>query len=68
MQKANQDQIYLLLVNSPVPLSTNEIAKKMNIDWHTAKKRLDFLVKSGRIYEKTVNKNLTLYWHKPIFE
>ncbi len=68
MQKVTQEETYLLLKNAEKPLSTNEVAKRLNVDWHTAKKRLETLCKNNKIYEKTINNNLTLYWDRPIFE
>lgn len=68
MQKVTRDEVYRLLQDAEEPLSTNEIARKLNVDWHTAKKRAEVLLKTRKIYCRSLNKNLTLYWYKPIFE
>ena len=65
--KSGQDEIYNLLRNSSEPMSTKAIAEKLNIDWHTANKRLEILVKNNQIYKKRWKSNLTLYWDRPIF-
>jgi len=65
--KSTQNDVYNLLRNSNVPLSTKAIAEKLNIDWHTANKRLQILLKNDQIYKVVWKSNLTLYWDKPIF-
>lgn len=49
------------------PLSTKAIAEELKIDWHTAKKKLEVLANSKKIYRKKWKKNLTLYWDRPIW-
>ena len=65
--KVSQDEVFNLLRNSNEPLSTKAIAEKLNIDWHTANKRLEILVKNNQVHKKRWKANLTLYWDKPIF-
>ena len=48
------------------PLSTNEIAERMDVDWHTANRRLETLVKQGKVHRSDVSNRLTLYWDEPI--
>lgn len=48
------------------PLSTNQVADKLGVDWHTAKKRLDRLVKKDRAHRSKVSDRLTLYWDREI--
>lgn len=55
-----------LLRESGSPLSTNEVAKRLDVDWHTAKKRLDRLEEQGKITRKEWRSNLTLWWDKEI--
>ena len=55
-----------LLITSDQPLSTNEVANQLDIDWHTAKKRLDVLVDNGAVHRSDVSNRLTLYWDREI--
>ncbi len=55
-----------VLERSDQPLSTNAVAEELDIDWHTAKKRLDNLVDDGRAHRSRVSNRLTLYWDREI--
>lgn len=58
--------VLTLLHRSDRPLSTNEIAEELDIDWHTAKKRLDLLVDQDKVDRSEVSSRLTLYWDREI--
>lgn len=60
------NRVLQLLHRSDRPLSTNEIAAELDIDWHTAKKRLDTLLDEGKIDRSEVSNRLTLYWDREI--
>ena len=66
-RKITQDDVYNLLKNSGEPLSTKAIAERLEVDWHTAKRRLDKLVDAGKVHKKNWKANMTLYWDNPIF-
>lgn len=38
-----------------VPVTTQDVAKELGVDWHTAEKRLQKLIKTDRIKRKTVS-------------
>lgn len=58
--------ILAILETAEKPLSTNAVAEKAEIDWHTAKKRLDRLVKQRKAHRSEVSNRLTLYWDREI--
>jgi predicted ArsR family transcriptional regulator len=58
--------VYELLQESESPLSTNKIAERLDVDWHTAKKRLDRLLEEEKVHRKQWGDNLTLWWDKEI--
>lgn len=55
-----------VLDNSDRPLSTNEVSDRLEVDWHTARKKLDKLVKEGKAHRSEVSNRLTLYWDREI--
>ncbi|MDY6762000.1 MAG: hypothetical protein SVY41_03050 [Candidatus Nanohaloarchaea archaeon] len=55
-----------VLKNTDRPLSTNEVADEMDVDWHTARKRLEVLVDQGDAHRSVVSNRLTLYWDREI--
>lgn len=55
-----------ILRKTDKPLSTNQVADELGVDWHTAKKRLDRLVEKDRAHRSTVSDRLTLYWDREI--
>lgn len=55
-----------LIERSEKPLSTNEVAESLGVDWHTARKRLDSLVEKKKINRSKVSNRLTLYWDREI--
>ncbi|MDY6777487.1 MAG: hypothetical protein SVU32_02380 [Candidatus Nanohaloarchaea archaeon] len=57
---------FTVLEESPKPLSTNEVADRLDVDWHTAKKRLELLREEGKVYRKAWQRNLTLWWDREI--
>lgn len=59
-------EILRLLRESDRPLSTNRIAAEAEVDWHTAKKRLDALVRENQVHRSEVSNRLTLYWDREI--
>lgn len=59
-------QVARVLENADQPMSTNAVAEKLDIDWHTAKKRLDLLVDQGRAHRLEISNRLTLYWDREI--
>ncbi|MDY6768692.1 MAG: helix-turn-helix domain-containing protein [Candidatus Nanohaloarchaea archaeon] len=59
-------QVYRVLEQADRPLSTNEVAEELGVDWHTAQKRLDALVDSGAVHRSEVSNRLTLYWDREI--
>lgn len=59
-------RIRLILEEADQPLSTNEVADELGVDWHTAKKRLDKLVTQGEAHRSEVSNRLTLYWDRDI--
>jgi predicted ArsR family transcriptional regulator len=56
----------VILQEADRPLSTNEVAEQLDVDWHTAKKRLDALVKKQQVHRSEVSNRLTLYWDQEI--
>ncbi len=60
------DDIRRILHEADQPLSTNEIAERAEVDWHTAKKRLDVLVTEGTAHRSDISNRLTLYWDREI--
>ncbi len=58
--------IMSVLEDADQPLSTNQIAEACDIDWHTAKKRLDRLVDKQRAHRSRISDRLTLYWDREI--
>jgi len=44
----------VILQEADRPLSTNEVAEQLDVDWHTAKKRLDALVKKQQVHRSEV--------------
>lgn len=60
------ERVLTLLQQSDRPRSTNEIADELDIDWHTAKKRLDKLVEQEKVHRSRVSDRLTLYWDEEI--
>lgn len=60
------ERVRSLLHEADKPLSTNQVAEELDIDWHTAKKRLDKLVDKEQAYRSTVSDRLTLYWDREI--
>ncbi|MFB6295130.1 MAG: hypothetical protein ABEI97_05190 [Candidatus Nanohaloarchaea archaeon] len=59
-------EVVRVLERAERPLSTNEVADRVDIDWHTAKKRLDTLVDDGAVHRSEVSNRLTLYWDRKI--
>jgi len=55
-----------LLRESGSPMSTKAVADRLDVDWHTAKKRLDSLEERDTITSKRFQQNLTLWWDKEI--
>lgn len=66
-RKITEEDVYRVLKESDEPLSTKKISEELEVDWHTAKRRLDKLVDSGKVHKKRWKANMTLYWNKPIF-
>lgn len=62
----DQDLTLHVLQEAEQPLSTNAVAERLEIDWHTAKKRLDRLVQQDKIDRSEVSDRLTLYWDREI--
>lgn len=62
----SKERTLAILHRSDKPLSTNQVAERLDVDWHTAKKRLDTLVKEKKIYRSDVSDRLTLYWDQEI--
>lgn len=60
------EQIHEILRESESPLSTNEVAERLDVDWHTAKKWLDVLVEEGKVSRLEWKRNLTLWSDKDI--
>lgn len=60
------DDTQRVLENAERPLSTNEVAEELDVDWHTARKRLATLVDTDRAYRSEVSNRLTLYWDREI--
>lgn len=58
--------VYDLLRESGSPLSTKAIADRLDVDWHTAKKRLDRLEEQGKVHRKDWRSNMTLWWDKEV--
>lgn len=67
MTELNKKSVLKVIKNSDQPLSTKKIADNLEVDWHTAKKKLDKLEKTDNIYKVKWRTNLTLYWDRPIF-
>lgn len=61
-----RDRALLVLQESDKPLSTNEVADQVGVDWHTANKHLNTLVEKGRIHRSEISNRLTLYWDREI--
>lgn len=59
-------RIFQILKESESPLSTKAVAERLDVDWHTAKKRLDSLYDEGKVSRKNWRNNLTLWWDKEI--
>lgn len=55
-----------LLKESESPLSTNSVAERLDVDWHTADRKLKILLSKGKVYRKSWKSNLTLWWDKEI--
>ncbi|MCJ7478671.1 MAG: hypothetical protein MUP63_00645 [Candidatus Nanohaloarchaeota archaeon QJJ-7] len=60
------ERAFETLENSERPLSTNEVADRLEVDWHTAKKRLEKLVNKEKADRSEVSNRLTLYWDREI--
>ncbi|MDY6770229.1 MAG: hypothetical protein SVU88_04630 [Candidatus Nanohaloarchaea archaeon] len=60
------ERVRSLLESAGQPLSTNKVAEQLDIDWHTAKKRLDRLVEEGDVNRSRISSRLTLYWDREI--
>lgn len=65
--KIDEEDVYNVLKNSDEPLSTKAISEQLEVDWHTAKRRLDKLVEAGKVHKKRWKANMTLYWNKPFW-
>jgi predicted ArsR family transcriptional regulator len=63
----SEKDIFDLLARTDKPMSTKAVAEELRIDWHTAKKKLEHLVNSKKIFKKKWNNNLTLYWDRQIW-
>lgn len=61
-----RDRTLDILHESDKPLSTNEVAEQLGVDWHTAKKHLGKLVKQNKVHRSEVSNRLTLYWDEEI--
>ncbi|MDY6770721.1 MAG: hypothetical protein SV186_02050 [Candidatus Nanohaloarchaea archaeon] len=59
-------QVHELLRESGSPLSTKAVADRLDVDWHTAKKRLERLADEGKAHRKQFRSNMTLWWDKEI--
>lgn len=55
-----------ILGASDRPLSTNEVAEELDVDWHTANDRLETMVEKGEAHRSQVSSRLTLYWDREI--
>lgn len=56
-----ETRVLQTLRESGRPLSTNEVASKLGVDWHTADKYLDRLVEKQKVERMKWKPNLTLY-------
>lgn len=52
-------RIKRLLADADQPLSTNQVAERIGVDWHTAKKELDELYEKNQIYRSEVSETQT---------
>lgn len=66
MTKQKKERMLLVLRESDKPLSTNEVADQLGVDWHTANKHLNKLVENGAVHRSEVSNRLTLYWDRKI--
>lgn len=55
-----------VLKQSDKPLSANQIADRLGIDWHTANEKLEELADSGDAHSKEMHNRLTLWWDREI--
>ena len=60
------DRIQTILNDADQPLSTNAIADRAGVEWHTANKRLETMEEQGRIHRSELNDRLTLWWDRDI--
>lgn len=55
------DRLLLVLQEADKPLSTNQVADQLGVDWHTANKHLNRLVDEGAVHRSDISDRLTLY-------
>lgn len=59
-------QVKRIIDEAGRPLSTNQIADELGVDWHTVKKELDELHERNEVHRSEVSDSMTLWWNQEI--
>ena len=65
MEQKLEDVLHLL-EESESPVSTNQVAELLDVDWHTADKRLRKLEEMGKVSVRKFKSNLKIWSDKDI--
>ncbi|NUC74753.1 DeoR family transcriptional regulator [Haloterrigena sp. SYSU A558-1] len=59
---SRKTRIKRVLERADKPLSTNEVAARASVAWHTARDDLEELHDEGAAYRTELNNRLTMWW------
>lgn len=61
---SKQQRILQALHDADSPLSTNKVADRAGLDWHTASDILHGLLEEDKVTKRELSNRLTLWWDR----